>query len=68
MKTLKIKENTHRILKWIQAQDIVNNIPKKETDIDSLIFKSLVHHAIKHGYNLEPIKNILEEMGDDGDK
>ena len=57
MKTLKIDESTHKILKWIQSQEYLNG--EKDTAIDTVIFKSLVHYAKIKNYNLEALKELI---------
>lgn len=62
MKSIKIKDGTYKILKWIQSQDLL--LGEKDTLTDTVIFKGLCHYATSRKMNLKPLLEILENDDD----
>lgn len=62
MKTIKIKNATYKIMKWIQSQDLL--FGENDTIADTIIFKGLCHYANKRKMNLNAILEVLENDDD----
>lgn len=62
MKTIKIKNATYKIMKWIQSQDLL--LGENDTIADTIIFKGLCHYATQRKMNLKAILEVLENDDD----